>query len=284
MTDKGRTRLGILGTVAVWALASGVMVFAADRLVSAVFMPSSWPYVLPIPTVLLLLPLLLILGGPAAVLVIGILKRNLAMIAGPLLLIPILSAYAMASSWLEMRRLSRDVASLDMRVFLARSSRHDLIVQGDSRSTDCDDLCQQILVQTDYRVGVPGYGSKSFVYRKISEPECKDTWYSAPNIRFAGICARIEEMDTVDDALFIVTPGTRITGGIRGHDVFQDLPPIEFTGQAFALVERIPEAPDRILGRWVAGDVSVWPFHSSPIGKSFDRKTFYAAALALSFN
>jgi hypothetical protein len=171
-----------------------------------------------------------------------------------------------------------------MRVFSLPSSHHDLIVQGDSRSTDCDDLCQQILVQTDYRVGVPGYGLKSLVYRKISEQECTDTWYSAPNIRFAGICARVEGMDTVDDALLVMTPGTRIYGGITGYDVFRDLPLLEFSGEALALVERTSGARDRVLGRWVAGEVSVSPFRSDQIGKSFSRKEFYAAALGLSLD
>jgi hypothetical protein len=284
MTEKIKTRRETAAKTVAWTLASGVMMLAAGRLVSAVLVRWSWPYVLPVPTVLLLLAVLLILGGPAAVLVIGIRKRSLSMIAGPLLLIPIIAAYSIASNWFEMRRLSRDVAALDMRSFAMPSQDHDLIVLEYSRSTDCDDLCRQILQRTDRSVGVPGYGSHPVVYRKISEARCKETWYSAKNIRFGDICATLVARETVDDALLIETPDTIVSGGDMGPEIFSKLPPIEFSGQAFALVERIPGTPDRILGRWVAGEVSVWPFHSGPIGMGFDRKKFYAAALGFSFD
>jgi hypothetical protein len=52
----------------------------------------------------------------------------------------------------------------------------------------------------------------------------------------------------------------------------------------FALIERIPGEQDRVLGRWVSGEIVLWPFHSGPIGKSFERKDFYAAALGLSLD
>jgi hypothetical protein len=283
MAYKTGDRLGTITDIVVWTIVSGAILLAAYGLVSVVLQSAAVLVMTMVFPPLILLTLLFILGGPAAVLIAGVRKRRLAMIVGPLLLIPILAAYSATSSWLEMRRMSRDVAALDMRDFSTASRHHNLVVMEYSHSIDCDDICQQILVQTDYSVGVPGYSSEPVIYRKISDAQCQATWDSARNIRFAGICATLQKVQTVDDALLIETPPTSIHGGnLGGYAVFNKLPPIEFSGKAFALIERLPRAKEQILGRWVAGEVRVWPFHSGPIGKNFSRKDFYSAALSLS--
>jgi hypothetical protein len=279
--QKTPNHLGTITEIVVWTMVSGALLIAASRLTSGIAQ-SAFGLFLVFPQVVLLV-LLLILGGPAAVLIVGIRKRRLAMIAGPLLLIPIIAAYSIISSWFEMHRLSKDVAALDMRDFKTPSQYHDLIVLEYSRSTDCDELCKQILVRSDFSVGVPGYTFEPIVYRKITEVECKATWYSARNIRFAGICVTLDKVKSVDDALLIVTPMTFISGGGM-WDLFPKLPSVEFKGNAFALVERTSGSADRVLGRWVAGEVTVWPFRSGQIGIRFDRKEFYAAALGLSLD
>ena len=128
---------------------------------------------------------------------------------------------------------------------------------------------------------MPGYGGEPVVYRKLSESECQATSSSAQNINFDGICAAPKKVDMVDDGLVIETRMSIVYGGSGSGETFDKLPPLEFSGMAFALIERVPGAKDRVLGRWVAGEVAVWPFRSGQIGQIFSRKDFYSAALGL---
>ncbi len=283
MTEKKTpSRLGKVTEILLWALASGALLLVAQALVS-VFAQSSAGYVLAMifPPIVLLV-LLIIVSGPAAILIAGVKKRRLAMIVGPLLLIPAIGAYSIVSNWFEIRRLTKDVTALDDRDFAIPARSHDLIIMGDTRKPDCDDLCQRILAGTDYRVGVSGFSSEPIVYSRISEAECKATWYVKRNMRFGDICATVEKFKTVEDALVIEIPGTRISGGNYSLDTFTRLPSLAFSGKAYTLIERLPDESDRVLGRWVAGEIAVWPFHSDSIGQSFTREDFYSAVLGVS--
>jgi hypothetical protein len=282
MADGGtRSRFEKTAQIAFWTLASGGLLLLTQALVS-VFAQSAAGFVLAMifPPIVLLV-LLLIVAGPAAILIAGVKKRRFAMIAGPLLLIPVIAAYSIGSNWFEVQRLTKDVSELDHRDFTTPVRRHDLIVMGDTRKTDCDDLCQRILAKTDFRVGVSGFAREPVVYARISEAECKATWYVKRNMRFGDICVTVEKFETVDDALVIEIPGTFISGGNYSLDTFMRLPSLEFSGKAYTLIERLPDESDRILGRWVAGEIAVWPFNSGPIGRSFTREEFYAAVLGL---
>ena len=120
------------------------------------------------PLVSLLIIFALLLGGPAAILLIGVKKRRLGMILGPLLLIPIFAIWRFASDWAEMRDEAQRLAELDMRSFATPASQHHMIAMEYSRSKECDLLCQLILVNSDYAVAVSGISSDWTVYRRIS--------------------------------------------------------------------------------------------------------------------
>jgi hypothetical protein len=191
MATKSGNRLGAISDVVVWTLLSGgAMVVAYELLLVITQSGVGLLLAFFFPPAVLLIVLVLLFGGPASVLIAGIRKRRLPMIVGPLLLVPIIAAYTVVSDWFEMRDLSKDVAALDVRAFSAPDRHHDLIILEHSASGDCDELCQRILVRTDYRVGIPAADSEPIVYRKISEAQCKDTWDSARNVRFSGSAPR----------------------------------------------------------------------------------------------
>src|SRR5690349_17551067 len=124
MAEKAGGRLATVTDIVLWTIASGAILCGAYGLAAAV-MQSGLGFILAFvfPAAILLI-LLFILGGPIAILIAGVGNRRLAMIVGPLLLIPIFAAYSITSSWFEMRRLSSDVATLDMRTFSAPSRHH----------------------------------------------------------------------------------------------------------------------------------------------------------------
>jgi hypothetical protein len=238
------------------------------------------------PAFLQLLALVLVLSpvaGFVAVVAAGIRRRRPVLVVGPVLLAVMIAANWVTAQRSAMEHLASRVTALDQRAVKPPSRHHDLVVLEFNRATACDALCQGILVHSTLSVGVAGNGASTIVYRRISEAECRATWYTAHNQRFAGICARVETLPSVQDALLIETPATYVAGGDGGPDAFPGLPPQEFSGLAFALVERSPGAAERVLGRWIAGRVSVWPFDSGPIGADFSREDFYTAALGVDF-
>jgi hypothetical protein len=262
-----------LQAVLVWACASAATVAIGLGIlrILGTSLGALW-YASPLASIVILIALLL--GGPLAILVAGIKRRRFGMALGPLLLIPLVTAWEVASDWLELRRLTHSTAALDTRAFATPESRHTMLVMEYSQSTDCDRLCQLILVNSDYAVAVGGISAERVVYRKIGRAECHETEYVRHNVRFFGICATTDTISQIRDALLIETPMN-----LGSWDVFPDLS-YEFDGKAFALLER-REGQNRVLGRWIAGrEKSEW-FESNPIGADFTREEFYSAALGM---
>jgi hypothetical protein len=222
----------------------------------------------------LLIGFVLLLGGPLAILVIGIRKRRSGMIAGPLLLIPIVPIWSVASNWIGLHTKAESIAELDARTFSAPAVPHHLIAQEYSRSSDCDQLCQLILVSSPYAVAVGGPGSDRTVYRKISHAECLETQYVRRTVRFLGICAAAEPVQRIDDALMIETPMN-----LGAWEIFPGIDH-EFEGTAYALVERL-RGQDHLLGRWISGRLDNGSFQSDSVGQAFTREEFYRSALGL---
>jgi len=218
--------------------------------------------------------LLIVFGGPIALIVVGIAKRKWEMVAGSIGALLILFGASVVSDWLEMRHLAQQVEVPDMRPFAAAQARHSIIAQEYSQSTDCDQLCQLILVNSDYAVAVGGPSYNRVVYRKISHNECLETQYVRHNVRFFGVCATTDTVAQIGDALLIQTPMN-----FEALDTFRDLG-YRFTGTAFAFVER-QEGQDRVLGRWISGKIKTSWFESEEIGGEFTREAFYRAALGM---
>jgi hypothetical protein len=222
----------------------------------------------------LLIVFVLNFGGPIAVILTGFGKRQWPMVAGGFASLLLLAAASVVSDWLDMRRLTHSVAALDMRTFAQPQSSPAILVLEYSRNTDCDQLCQLILVNSDYAVAVGGISAQRVVYRKIGHAECHETEYVSHNVQFFGICATTDTVDRIDDALLIVTPMN-----LEAWDEFPGLG-YEFSGKAFALIER-REGQNHLLGRWISGRAkSAW-FESDSIGADFTREEFYRAALGM---
>lgn len=220
-----------------------------------------------------------LLGGPLAILVAGIKKRRLGMVLGPLALIPVVTVWMEASDWFEMRDKAQQLAQLDMRAFLSPAAPHHLVAMDPGLNTDCDEICRQILLKTDYVVAVPDSSGRWLVYRELSEEKCHETEYMQRNMRFSGICITGEPADVIADGLLIMKLSEL---GYRDDSmpVRYDLG-IGFSGTAYALIERNPSERDRVLGRWVSGSYKIGRFDSGQIAQPFTRSAFYSAALGI---
>jgi hypothetical protein len=264
-----------------WTIASGgslTIGYGLSRALSQSSLGAALPYT-PLFGPVLLIIFALILGGPIAFIVIGIAKRRWAMVTGSFLGLSILAAgsagYGAMSDWRETQQLTQRVAALDTRAFAAPTAHHALLAMEYSRSTDCDQLCQLILVNSDYAVALPGIGGDWVVYRKIRHAECLETWYVRRNIQFFGICVTVERVNRIDDGLVIETPMN-----LPAPDVFPLAFSYRFEGMAYALVER-RQWEDRVLSRWISGKIKVGQFESQQIGEAFTRESFYRAALGM---
>ncbi|HVM86377.1 MAG TPA: hypothetical protein VMW18_20950 [Candidatus Binatia bacterium] len=283
MNERKAERLtNRVSDIVVWALTSGLVLACGYGLAVALTNAVGFFVFFPLVAVLVIPVVLgLFVGGPIAIAIVGLRKRRLAMVVGPAMLVPIFLGVSIASNWFDFQHASAAVAALDKRQFAPANGLHRLVFMEFARSPDCDGICQQILLHTNYNVGIDG--APRVLYRKVSESECSTT--DLTTLHFSGVCVTREvSTQAIDDGLIVETPGTYVPGGQSGvgeWDVFGRLPMPEFTGDAFAVVERVPGVEDRLLGMWVSGKVAVWPFHSGPIGKSFSRGEFYAAALGL---
>jgi hypothetical protein len=264
---------GHLRSIAVWLAASGLLAFAGAVITHRI---STALYLLwfASPTGSLLIGFVLLFGGPLAILVAGIRKRRSGMIAGPLLLIPVAAIWSVAGNWISLRTKAVSIAQLDARTFSAPAIPHHLIAQEYSRSSDCDQLCQLILVSSSSAVAVGGSDFDRTIYRKISHAECLETQYVRHTIRFFGICAAAEPVQRIDDALMIETPTN-----LGAWEIFPGIDH-EFDGMAYALVERL-RGQDHLLGRWISGRLESGPFESHSIGQAFTREEFYRSAPGL---
>jgi hypothetical protein len=263
-----------LQAVLIWACASAATVAIGLGIlrILGTFLGALW-YASPLASIVILIALLL--GGPLAILVAGIKRRRFGMVLGPLLLIPLVTGWEVASDWLELRRLTHSTAALDTRAFATPESHHTILVMESSQGMACDQLCQLILVNSDYDVVVRGAGPGGIVYREISHAQCLETWYVRHNLQFFGICVTTDGVNRIDDGLFIETPMT-----LPSRNVFPTSLDYRFDGMAYALVER-QQGDERVLSRWIAGNVKVGWFESDQIGQNFTREAFYRAALGM---
>ena len=258
--------------VLVWTFVGGATLLIGFGLGGALG-SSGFVLALVFPPAILIL-LLIVFGGPIALIGVGIAKRKWEMVAGSIAALSILYGASVISDWFEMRRLVQQVEALDMRTFATPQAPHTIIAQDYSPTTDCDQLCQLILVNSNYAVAVGGPSYNRVVYRKISHEECLATQYVRHNVRFFGVCATTDSVAQLRDALMIQTPMN-----LEGLDTFRGLG-YRFSGTAFALIER-QQGQDRVLGRWIAGQTKVGWFESREIGDAFTREAFYRAALGM---
>jgi len=281
MASKSERLTNRISDIVIWTLISGAALALGCGVVSVLGAAVGYAIAFSPAFILFAILMLLLAGsGPISILIVGLRRYRMPMIVGPLLLIPIISAYSIASNWVDFDHRSTAVAELDQREFASAAKPHGLIFMEFARSPDCDAICRQILLRTNYSVGIDG--APRVLYRKVSQSECATT--DLTTLHFSGACVTREvSTQAIDDGLLIETPVTSVPGGQSEWEwrVLSELSGPEFSGDAFALVERIPGSEDRPLGRWVSGEVAVWPFHSGQIGKRFSRSEFYAAALGV---
>jgi hypothetical protein len=228
--------------------------------------------------------------GPIVMFVIGVLRGRPGFAAAPALLLVALLAYRHANlveAAHEAQTAVDKAASFNVYPFLAPVKPHDIVAIQDSYDAReggaCSPICRQILLTSDYAVGVAETASGQWrVHRKAaghefcSQPAQVESYVSLLNYRHAGVCITLAHEAPHKDALVIRENRSE-------HASANNLLPKSVQGLVMEFFERT-DGQDRLLGRVISGTVqppllSGQQATQTPINMT--DADFYAAALNL---
>ena len=194
--------------------------------------------------------LALMYGGPVIVVANGLLKRRPGRVAGPLILIAGLAAYAHAT----VAHDHNAAMAADTRSVHSEGSLPKTVAIEEQA---CLSHCVQVLATTDFEVEqrpttIQAASERPWQrFRRVVGPACDDDAHRSSTMGFirlgyVGICSEQVDGDAkVEDAVF-VSVRSQAAGDWEGAG--------HFTGE-YAVVGRIQNGTITILGRWINGKI-----------------------------
>lgn len=243
--------------------------------------------------ILILVPLMYVLpyGAAGLIFLIGLFKRRLGLILGPLafgLGLFVLSGQQAEVNTASLEQAVAEARAADQRSFAAIEGRHDIIaVDGE---TWCRAACRQILTQTSYGYVTNGFMYDTWhIYRRAEGDTCLTAENRLSHLEFleagyVGLCATREKWELTGDYLLVSQQDH-----YDDRNMPDSMPRVagrNFIGDIFEAHERRNGA-DRLLGRWIAGTVYEPRNQFDPlakrkwekVGADFDAETFLSALL-----
>lgn len=228
--------------------------------------------------------------GAVIVLLVGLAKRRVGLILGPLAFgvgLWILYAEQVSDHESALTEAANHAWTLDQRRFLPIEGSHDIIaVDGEGF---CRSICKQILMQTSY-----AFATKRFamaepwdIYRRVAgeaclAPENRASYLDFLEAGYVGFCATRETWTPAKDGVFV----SKNDNSPRAAQEL--LGPFVTGGRIYEAYER-RDGRSRLLGRWISARmfeprnefISTSMRDHRDVGKPFEPEDFFAVLLKI---
>ncbi len=228
-------------------------------------------------------------GLAAVVFLVGLKKRRLGLILGPLafgLGLWLLSSEQVKENEVSLVESAAAARALDQRSFLPLQGNYDIVAADGEGS--CHQVCRQILAQTTHAFATKRFNFDEAweLYRRIEgesclRPENRASYLEFLGAGYVGLCASREKWEPAGTVLLV-------SGNENNSGEAQKIVGPGYEGYVFEAYER-RGGTDRLLGRWIAGTLYAQRNQFDPmsiskheqIGARFDAEDFYAALLGI---